>query len=133
MRYLITALCFAAGAASAQSSLPDPERGGALFRDHCATCHGLSARGDGPMGTILQIVPPDLTGLTRSNDGVFPMAWTVQRIDGRDVIISHGGPMPIFGFLLDDRSGMIDDESGNPVFTSQAVVDIASWLELMQR
>lgn len=132
MRYLILGL-FLAAPAFAQSTLPDPERGGALFRDSCATCHGLSARGDGPMTVVMRIAPPDLTGLTKSNDGVFPMAWVVRRIDGRDMIPSHGGPMPTFGFILDDRSGLVDDEDGNPVFTSQAVVDIAGWLELMQR
>lgn len=36
--------------------------GAALFRDHCARCHGPSGRGDGPEGAGLPRLPADLTG-----------------------------------------------------------------------
>ena len=35
------------GAASAQ----DADIGRSLYHTHCATCHGLEGRGDGPMAT----------------------------------------------------------------------------------
>ncbi|MBT8456388.1 MAG: cytochrome c [Rhodobacteraceae bacterium] len=119
-------------AAPAYATDPDIDNGEQLFRSNCATCHGLSARGDGPMTAILQVLPPDLT-LLRGADGVFPLADVVRQIDGRDMMLAHGGPMPIFGFILEDQSGVVDDVDGTPVFTSQAVVDIARWLESIQR
>ena len=39
---------------------PDPERGAALFREHCATCHGATGRGDTARGRSLTPPPPDL-------------------------------------------------------------------------
>lgn len=125
---LIAAFFLAApvGAAAA-----DIENGAQLFRTNCATCHGLSAQGDGPMTSILEIQPPDLTQIAPGGVG-FPLAEVVRKIDGRD-LLAHGGPMPVFGLILEDQSGVVDAEDGTPVFTSQAVVDIAHWLESVQR
>ena len=35
--------------------------GAQLFRNHCATCHGATGRGDGPMSEVLRKPPADLT------------------------------------------------------------------------
>jgi len=130
MRVFLVILSLMAGPALAQEA--DPANGFALFRANCATCHGLGARGDGPMTSILTITPPDLTQVSAANGGVFPLADVVRRIDGRDMILAHGGAMPIFGFILEDESGVIDDAEGTPVFTKQSVIDIAAWLEAVQ-
>ena len=106
------------------------EAGARHFALNCAGCHGADAQGGGPMTDILAVAPPDLTRLSTA-DG-FPMADIVRRIDGRD-LLGHGGPMPIFGAILEDRSALVDDAFGNPVFTSQPVLDIATWLAEIQR
>lgn len=122
------AIC-AAGAAAAE----DAAMGAALYRDHCATCHGTGAEGDGPMTAILKVPPPDLTTLAAAEGGVFPLERVVRRIDGRDEVLAHGGPMPIFGMILGGESGLIDAFDGTPVFTTQSVVDIAAWLQSIQK
>ena len=111
----------------------DIANGAQVFRDHCATCHGLAARGDGPMTSILTIEPPDLTLLSQRNGDAFPLDQVVRRIDGRDEVIAHGGPMPVFGMILGGESGVIDAPDGTPVFTTRTVVDIAAWLETIQQ
>jgi mono/diheme cytochrome c family protein len=71
--------------------------GARLFRAHCATCHGTTARGDGPVASQLRRTPPDLTQYTARNGGVFPSEQVKRIIDGRDVG-SHGTTeMPIWG------------------------------------
>ena len=132
MRSMLTAAC-AVLALTAQASAQDAAIGAQVFRDHCATCHGLSGRGDGPMVSILTIEPPDLTLMAANNGGVFPTEYAVRRTDGRDEVLAHGGPMPIFGLILGGDSGVIDAPDGTPVFTTRAVVDIAAWLETIQR
>ncbi len=68
-----------------------------LFTEHCASCHGTSARGDGPVSQALRVRPTDLTQLAAKNGGVFPAARTERIIDGRDVG-AHGNPdMPVWG------------------------------------
>lgn len=133
MRACILALAAGLAAAPAAVADPDPDAGAALFGAYCAACHGVDARGGGPMAEILSIEPPDLTVLAAGAGGAFPLARVVRQIDGRDVLLAHGGPMPIFGTILEGESGLVEDEDGTPVFTTQAVVDIAAWLATIQR
>jgi mono/diheme cytochrome c family protein len=126
-------LILAAGVLAAPVAADDTTVGAELFLGYCAACHGVGAMGDGPMTDILEIAPPDLTGLAAANDGVFPMADVVRTIDGRTTLVSHGGPMPVFGMILRGEAGVIDAEDGSPIITKQAVVDIAAWLASVQR
>ncbi|WP_282059738.1 c-type cytochrome [Roseobacter litoralis] len=122
------AMSICAGAAAAQ----DVETGAEIYARHCATCHGADARGNGPMAPVLVLQPPDLTALSARNDGVFPMTRVVMRIDGRDPLVSHGSPMPIYGdfFVGDDLS--LRTESGQPILTSPAVADLVAFLQGLQ-
>src|SRR3990172_1216399 len=43
-----------------------------LYRFYCATCHGRDGKGNGPAAPALKVPPPDLTVLTRRQNGVFP-------------------------------------------------------------
>ena len=68
-----------------------------LFTTNCASCHGTSARGDGPVASALRVPPTDLTKLAAGNGNVFPSAKAHRIIDGRDVG-PHGNPdMPVWG------------------------------------
>jgi mono/diheme cytochrome c family protein len=72
--------------------------GAALFRTYCATCHGVGAKGDGPLSSSLRTVPPDLTRLARRNDGKFDPDKVHRIIDGRIPVKGHGGEdMPVWG------------------------------------
>lgn len=125
-----TLVATAFGASVAAQSV---DEGRQIFRDYCVTCHGMEARGDGPMTLALTITPPDLTRLSTDNDGVFPVSRVVARIDGRMPILGHGGPMPIFGDLFDGESGALDSETGAPILTSAAMVSVVAYLESFQR
>jgi mono/diheme cytochrome c family protein len=72
--------------------------GSALFRTYCAVCHGLGARGDGPLADRLKTRPPDLTQFAKQNGGKFPSELVYKIIDGRQPLSGHGGKdMPIWG------------------------------------
>ena len=127
MRFL-PLLCLLAGPAWAE----DIQYGRQLFGFHCASCHGVEARGDGPLGEMLTIRPPDLTGLSARNDGVFPLERVISRVDGTTEVKSHGGPMPVFGFILDGPSEVIAAPDGSDVAAPEALINIASWLMSVQ-
>ena len=42
------------------------------FMFYCASCHGPSGKGDGPVARSLKTRPADLTVLTKRNGGTFP-------------------------------------------------------------
>lgn len=74
--------------------------GGELFWRFCASCHGESGRGDGPVAPSLKIVPADLTQISERY-GTFPTARLRETIDGRGLVIAHGTRvMPIWGYEL---------------------------------
>ena len=73
-------------------------KGPDLFRAHCAACHGLDAKGDGPMAAGLKTKPANLTVLAKNNGGKFPSARVSRTIMGDDILASHGSrEMPIWG------------------------------------
>lgn len=110
------------------------ETGRILFNTHCVACHGPEARGTGPMAELLAIATPDLTVLKAQNDGEFPVWRVVSRIDGRDPLLAHGGPMPVFGDFFEGVQGVaIKTVAGQPVMTSKPIADIVAWLESTQR
>ncbi|MDH4095605.1 MAG: c-type cytochrome [Betaproteobacteria bacterium] len=64
----------------------------------CATCHGPSGTGDGPMAGYLSGRLPDLTTLAKRNNGVFPFAHVYDTIDGTAAVKGHGSrEMPVWG------------------------------------
>jgi mono/diheme cytochrome c family protein len=88
-------------------SLQRSENGADLFRRHCASCHGASGQGGGPLASQMRTSPPDLTQFARRNGGVFPSERVRRIIDGRDVS-SHGDRnMPVWGdsFRRTSRDG----------------------------
>lgn len=109
------------------------ERGTEYYMQHCATCHGLDAKGNGPMAAVLLVQPTDLTGLTGRNEGVFPMIRVVMRIDGRDPLVSHGSSMPVYGqFFQQGADVPIKAPSGQPILTSEPIVDLVVYLQSLQ-
>ena len=64
----------------------------------CASCHGVSGKGDGPVAKSLSKPPTDLTRLADNNKGVFPVSRIYEVIDGRIQVTIHGTrEMPVWG------------------------------------
>ena len=102
------------------------------FQQYCATCHGVDAKGAGPLTDLLTEKVPDLTGLSARNDGVFPMLDVLHIIDGRTGLRGHGGPMPVYGALFDAEVGAGDD-FGPILYTRGKILSIAMYLEGIQQ
>lgn len=130
---LSTLCCGFAAAAQETPSAGDADTGRDLFMRYCATCHGVEARGDGPMASVLILQPTDLTALTNKNDGTFPLARVVMRIDGRDPLVSHGSPMPLFGQFFEGSNIALRAPSGQPILTSQPVADLVAYIAGLQQ
>jgi mono/diheme cytochrome c family protein len=110
MRHTFLAAVLAALSMSGNALAQDGTDFGKLeFMRSCASCHGVTGKGDGPMVKSLVKPPADLTKLSANNKGVFPIARVYAVIDGRSQIIVHGPrEMPVWGDVytrgLADRS-----------------------------
>lgn len=125
---IATLLAALAGPAAAQ----DAEQGEWLYGGFCATCHGETGKGDGPMTEVLTIQPADLTQLSAGNGGTFPVLRVARQIDGRDRGLGHGGPMPLFGRFFEGDDVAIPAEGGQPMMTSRGIADLIAYLETIQ-
>jgi mono/diheme cytochrome c family protein len=69
------------------------------FEFYCASCHGRSGKGDGPMISALKTRPADLTSLARRNDGAFPRDRVLAVVTGagRQVPAHGSNEMPVWG------------------------------------
>src|SRR5450755_4027368 len=59
-----------------------PLDGARIFRNYCASCHGINGNGDGPVAPALKTKVPLLTTLARRNHGTFPASWVSGVIAG---------------------------------------------------
>jgi len=85
------------GAAFAQQTF---DLGKYEYDTKCASCHGLSGKGDGMLRPYLVNAPSDLTTLAKRNGGAFPSQLVWLTIDGRTEkpIGPHGSrEMPVWG------------------------------------
>lgn len=76
------------------------DRGKYEYGAHCAVCHGMSGKGDGPFAQQLKsgTVMPNLTELSKKNNGVFPFMRVYEIIDGTQSVTGHGTrQMPVWG------------------------------------
>ena len=115
-----------------QALAQDVVEGGEIYREHCAVCHGIDATGKGPMAGVLVIKPANLKRLQSGNKGIFPTERVVKRIDGRDALVSHGSPMPVYGHFFEGHDVAIKTPSGQPVLTSKPIADLLKYLKSLQ-
>jgi mono/diheme cytochrome c family protein len=75
-----------------------PLDGAKIFRNYCASCHGVNGNGDGPVVPALKRKVPQLTTLARRNHGTFPTARVRSVIAGDESYAAHGSrEMPVWG------------------------------------
>lgn len=75
-----------------------PLDGAKIFRNYCASCHGVNGSGDGPVAPALKTKVPLLTALARRNHGTFPTERVRRIIAGDEDHAAHGSrEMPIWG------------------------------------
>jgi mono/diheme cytochrome c family protein len=61
-----------------------------VFGEYCADCHGPDAKGNGLVVPALKQQPPDLTTLSKRNNGTFPT-------DNVKKVLAHGVTLPVHG------------------------------------
>jgi len=85
------------------------DRGQDLFTTYCASCHGVTGRGNGPTAEELRRRPADLTQFAKHNGGIFNGARIHSIVDGRAVKAHGTMEMPVWGDAFKWREGLPED------------------------
>ena len=106
---------------------PDTQAGKNTYAKYCASCHGNSAKGDGPAATALQPPPTDLTTLSKRHDGKFPAGYVGALVKFGRSLAAHGSmDMPVWGARFKTL-----DPDHDPT-GQQHVDDLVAYLESLQ-
>ncbi len=98
-------------------SAPSAYRPDALYRRYCASCHGLTGKGDGPVAELFKVRPADLTRLAERYGNEHLVDTVQQAIDGRRPVQAHGEKdMPVWGefFAEEFKGDRISSHPGLP-------------------
>jgi mono/diheme cytochrome c family protein len=125
---LVIAMFTSSAPAAAQEQGNHAALGAYLFKTYCATCHGTTGRGDGPLADSMRRRPSNLTEIAKRNKGVYPKDLVAQIIDGRTKVPGHGGPdMPVWGDAF-----MRTSESTDEASVKHRIQALADYLETIQ-
>lgn len=101
--------------------------GDTMFKEYCSACHGLDARGHGPVASMLKVPPPDLTLLAKRHGGKFPYEYVSSILRFGPGVSAHGAADmptwgPIFSFL----------DNYNERSVQQRIKNLAGYLASLQ-
>lgn len=69
-----------------------------IYLERCASCHGLTGEGDGPVARALSTPSANLRRLSERFGNPLPVDQVARFIDGRDEVKAHGPrDMPVWG------------------------------------
>jgi mono/diheme cytochrome c family protein len=101
--------------------------GDQLYKEFCAVCHGVDAKGGGPAASALKTNPSDLTQIARRNENKFPDLKVQYIINGADAVGAHGNSdMPVWGDVFKSISP-------NQAFAQMRVAALVKYLQTIQR
>ncbi|MGI3183969.1 c-type cytochrome [Nioella aestuarii] len=131
-RLVFSGAAIAALFLAATSVVAQEESGRQEYMIACAGCHGESARGDGPLASLLNIHTPNLTMLSENvGNGEFPFEYTLWMIDGRRIIRAHGSEMPVWGDRYQASSTSERGESDDMIVRGR-ILSLVYYLESIQ-
>ena len=96
---LLLGLTVAFGQTSTPRKLVSSMEGNDLYVAYCASCHGLSGKGDGPVAAVLKGPLADLRTIAKRHKGKFPVEEIEKMIiKGKGARGAHGSEdMPVWG------------------------------------
>ena len=90
-----------------------------MFKQYCAPCHGLDAKGHGPSAATLKVRPANLTTLAKRNGGEFPTDLVANVLRFGPGATAHGGSseMPtwagVFRYMDDNNQTVVQKRIKN--------------------
>jgi mono/diheme cytochrome c family protein len=102
-------------------------KGQMTFERYCVSCHGKTARGDGPLAKELRVPVPDLTLLAKRAGGTYPVERVSMVISKGSQVRAHGtDDMPAWGTAFNRTDG-------TEASVDEAIRNLVGYLGSIQR
>lgn len=96
------------------------------FERHCALCHGLDGKGQGPLASAMKLVPADLTRLAARGNGEFPASRVGDVIRNGGGVLGHGSSAML-------PWGNYFGEKGKPDVAKKRIADLVAYIKSLQQ
>jgi|SRR5450755_4562129 mono/diheme cytochrome c family protein len=96
-----------------------------MFTHYCASCHGLSGKGDGPAAATFKKAPADLTQLAHNNGGKYPASHVAATLSIEECCVHGSKVMPVWGPILSSASR-------SPGETQLRISNLVKYIETLQ-
>ena len=127
LRLLLLVLLCSAAESPASARSKQVALGRALYLQDCASWHGITAEGDGPIARSLITPPANLRRLAERFGNPLPADRVARYIDGRAEVKAHGPrDMPVWGTRFYYKSG------GNERRAQQWIAQLVAYLQSIQ-
>jgi len=102
------------------------------FKQYCASCHGVTGVGDGPVSGSLKNAPANLAALAAANGGTFPKKYVTDVVQGNkdyDQKFRTHGPsaMPVWGSVI------YEDSDDRVSIANARINNIVNYIESLQK
>jgi len=99
-----------------------------MYNQYCASCHGATGVGDGPVAPVLKTRPADLTTLAKRHGGVFPAKYVEDVLRFGTGPTAHGtSDMPTWGPIFQ----WLDGKQKNTV--EHRIKNLSKYLATLQQ
>jgi mono/diheme cytochrome c family protein len=106
-----------------------------LYDANCTACHGPTGKGDGFYAEQLKsgTKVPNLTELSKKNNGVFPFAQVSEIIDGTKETKAHGTrDMPIWGREFSTKNLELNPYQTPEAFARAKIIALTEYIYTLQ-
>ena len=102
-------------------------KGRITYERYCVSCHGKTARGDGPLAKDLRVSVPDLTLVAKRAGGTYPSDRVFGIISRGSLVRGHGtDDMPAWGSAFNRTDG-------TEAAVDEAIRNLVTYLGSVQR
>lgn len=104
------------------------------FEANCASCHGMTGKGSGPVTPWLRMSPPDLTTLAKNNQGILPINRLYDSILGDDIKAHGSRDMPVWGqvYRTDAANYYLDVPYDADAYVRVRILSLLEYLNRLQ-
>jgi hypothetical protein len=107
----------------------DPSSGKQMFKDYCATCHGMDGKGDGPAAELLEVKTSDLTTIAKRHHSKSTALFVSEFLRNKTCQTNGKINLPVWGRYFREN----DPDKINHTITSMRIYNLSEYVASIQQ